>query len=461
MIAFPPRRGAKLREIEMGQEMQVSDHKHEPSFRHVMSSHAGINLGTCNCGAATRTYEVQGRRITIERSADQTIDLFERARSIGYDDAAAARLADCWVNYNMISDPCMIHPNHSVTTDHQGFAVDGCQACAVLVLTHDKGWTMAGWEAEQAARQAEAERLVAEGVMAEAELDDRDAMTGVDMIKELVTLAPVGKVAPVHLLVSLGRTASGRLVGPRMQATTDTAKVTCKCCPKTRKFQSEAYRQARDAARDAWAKAGLAVGMVVRNLATGHLGIINELDVSIRVGYWTGPQTGSTYARLVDFDSACEIITARDLGVRAGVTLVSNLGGTCVVDEVGAVGVFATPEGDTAARMWTLSQLAAEISRGWLAVVPEAPTALYVRPDGTRQAVTMADMAQVGMRVSYGYGSANNGDVVAVSWHAATVKRADGTQYLLTLVELVRELNRANVSTYMPDANGRPIGSWR
>jgi hypothetical protein len=73
----------------------------------------------------------------------------------------------------------------------------------------------------------------------------------------------------------------------------------------------------------------------------------------------------------------------------------------------------------------------------------------------------MADMAQVGMRVSYGYGSANNGDVVAVSWHAATVKRADGTQYLLTLVELVRELNRANVSTYMPDANGRPIGSWR
>lgn len=77
---------------------------------------------------------------TAEFRATPTGDLYYRALSIGYDTEAAARLADCWVNYDMISDPCVLHPGHSVSRDHQGFAVNVCQACAVIGLSERQGF---------------------------------------------------------------------------------------------------------------------------------------------------------------------------------------------------------------------------------------------------------------------------------------------------------------------------------
>lgn len=63
-------------------------------------------------------------------------DLFDRALSLGYDNGAAARLADCFTNWDMISDPCPTHLNHSVTQDKWGYAADGCEACKVITLTN-------------------------------------------------------------------------------------------------------------------------------------------------------------------------------------------------------------------------------------------------------------------------------------------------------------------------------------
>jgi hypothetical protein len=67
-------------------------------------------------------------------------DLFERALSLGYDQDAAARVADCFTNWDMISDPCATHPNCSMTVDGQGFASDGCEACKVIQLSTDAGY---------------------------------------------------------------------------------------------------------------------------------------------------------------------------------------------------------------------------------------------------------------------------------------------------------------------------------
>lgn len=76
----------------------------------------------------------------VVKEVTPTTDLFDRARSLGYDTQAAARVADCWKNWNQVYDPCATHPNHSVSTDHQGYAVDGCEACRVIELSDAAGF---------------------------------------------------------------------------------------------------------------------------------------------------------------------------------------------------------------------------------------------------------------------------------------------------------------------------------
>lgn len=66
-------------------------------------------------------------------------DLCDRALSLGYTGEAAARLADCFTNWDRVTDPCALHPNHS-TSVRDGYAVDGCEACEVIRMTDDAGW---------------------------------------------------------------------------------------------------------------------------------------------------------------------------------------------------------------------------------------------------------------------------------------------------------------------------------
>lgn len=69
-------------------------------------------------------------------------DLFDRAVSLGYTEQGAARLADCFTNWDRVTDPCVKHPNHS-TSIRDGYAVDGCEACEVIRMTDDAGWVPA------------------------------------------------------------------------------------------------------------------------------------------------------------------------------------------------------------------------------------------------------------------------------------------------------------------------------
>ena len=145
-------------------------HRHEVSYRFTISSHAGVDLGTCACGVEVMAIHTYARVVTVPRPVSKVEDLANRAQSLGYTAESAYRLADCFTNWNMITDPCMIHPNHSVTVDHQGYAVDGCEACKVLILSDDAGYTLEGWQATQAERVAEHDAyLVAELTQGQAQ----------------------------------------------------------------------------------------------------------------------------------------------------------------------------------------------------------------------------------------------------------------------------------------------------
>jgi hypothetical protein len=234
-----------------------------------------------------------------------------------------------------------------------------------------------------------------------------------------------------------------------------TAEVTCKRCQGTRRFATVAARTSLEAAQAVWSQAGLKVGTVVRQITTGRFGLITELGDAIRIGYWTG-NPRSVFSRLEDFDRACQIVTAEDL-VTKGTRLVSNLGGEAVVEELGSAGIWAYVGGETGARAWTLSEFAAEISRGWLAVVPPAPTMVMPSVSG-RHVVTAFDLAEVGYQVTVAAGSPRNGVIVQVSPWGALVRSNGGDIYWgLSLAEMVN----GSVGIWLADGAGRRVGSWR
>lgn len=86
----------------------------------------------------------------------RVMDLFERAMCLGYDEGAAAQLADCFEDYGYGSvDACPKHPNHSTVRDHNGYAVDMCAACHVIILSDGEGYYPGKWADVQATREAE------------------------------------------------------------------------------------------------------------------------------------------------------------------------------------------------------------------------------------------------------------------------------------------------------------------
>lgn len=335
--------------------------------------------------------------------------------------------------------------------------------------------------------------------MAEAE---RDEQSGLDLLREMLTLTPVPAAKPTKVKVvhagDLGvvkTAACGRMV-PEAQMTGDPSKVTCQRCKVTRRFANWDYRIRSEKAQAEFERAGLRRQMVIRETGGARrFGVVARLDGGmITVYFWTADTQGRTSASFTSahaFDQACEITDLTKM-IKVGDRLVSCLGGESVVLGVTPTSVSYRLMGDHKRIDETASEFAAELSRGFVAVIPttkcrvcnkaisntqdhkhfdrpmswpnmpERPRGLYVRPDGTREAVTTDDMAQKGMRVTYGHGFADNGTVTAVTWHGVTIRRdKDGSHYILVLRDLLRQLNRGEVSTFMPDANGRPIGSWR
>lgn len=92
-----------------------------------------------------------------EVEVDPVIDLFDRAMCLGYDEGTAMRVADCFANYNMIprGEECPTHPNHSTSRDHQGYAVDMCEACHVIILSDEEDYFPGKWAKITAERAAE------------------------------------------------------------------------------------------------------------------------------------------------------------------------------------------------------------------------------------------------------------------------------------------------------------------
>lgn len=88
-------------------------------------------------------------------------DLFERARSLGYSDESAARVADTFVDYDNVRGlGC---------STHLGMMLVGgeCEACEVIATSDSEGYTLEGWQATQA-RWAQESREIEAREAAEA-----------------------------------------------------------------------------------------------------------------------------------------------------------------------------------------------------------------------------------------------------------------------------------------------------
>lgn len=185
-------------------------------------------------------------------------DLFDRALSLGFTDESAYRLADCFTNWDRVMDPCVTHPNHSVTMA-DGYAVDGCRACHVIELSNAEGFTAEGFQAAQAKRAAEYAAIEARDLTADQEAfaeAERDELNGIDLIRELTTI-PTGehtqarrapKLKAVHA-ADLGTgddktTACGK-AQVRGRVTMVPESVTCKLCKGTQRFQRWAHNVQR------------------------------------------------------------------------------------------------------------------------------------------------------------------------------------------------------------------------
>lgn len=124
--------------------------------------HGGSVVGIYGAPALS---EADADDLVEEINQAQLMDLFNRARSLGYTEESAARVADCQVNYSNSRYVCPIHPGHSV--DYRP-----CEACEVMTVSTTEGYTLAGWNATLAERAAENVRILAEELQYEA---DREA----------------------------------------------------------------------------------------------------------------------------------------------------------------------------------------------------------------------------------------------------------------------------------------------
>ena len=100
---------------------------------------------------------IEGAPVDIAVKSTQdlaiTTDLERRALFLGYTRESAYRMANCLTNWNMVSDPCAKHPNHSKSV-RDGYAVDDCEACEVIRASDEQGYTVEVYAATVEANRA-------------------------------------------------------------------------------------------------------------------------------------------------------------------------------------------------------------------------------------------------------------------------------------------------------------------
>lgn len=142
--------GAKLREVARDLGVKPTSRMLVADIRKAVRA-ALINLATTQAfdamQAVASAWVGTGEANTVPVEARPTIEdakwnLFYRATSLGYDKGAAMEVADCFNNWDGVSDPCPEHPNHSMTL-RRGYLADGCEACEVIKLSDDAGFNQA------------------------------------------------------------------------------------------------------------------------------------------------------------------------------------------------------------------------------------------------------------------------------------------------------------------------------
>lgn len=121
---------------------------------------------TCSLCLSNPDYLADLRAATeTAQASDETdksaivADLLDRALFLGYDDQAAADLADC-LDVPHTYEPCPDHPGHSTIMDKWGYAVDECEAHTVLRMSTETGYTVtAVAERRESARRAHVKYL--------------------------------------------------------------------------------------------------------------------------------------------------------------------------------------------------------------------------------------------------------------------------------------------------------------
>lgn len=116
-----------------------------------------------------------------EMAVDKVTDLFERALCLGYDKAAASRLADCFTNWDMVIEPCPTHPNHSTEHDKNGYTVDMCEACKVIELTDAQGYYPGKWADVLTERADRTVRIIMDSI----DVNQRDGECICDLVFEM------------------------------------------------------------------------------------------------------------------------------------------------------------------------------------------------------------------------------------------------------------------------------------
>jgi len=220
---------------------------------------------------------------------------------------------------------------------------------------------------------------------------DPESPSGIEILRELLTLPTVkprkAKTTVLHLddsgkLTDDGRVpvACGRPVKPG-NTTDDPAKVTCKRCPGTRRFERYAYQRAEAARTAAYAEAGITAYMVVRDRVSGHYGMVNRLDSAmLSVSFWArqdeagSPAETWHYAHTDTFWAQVEKVVMGDL-VEVGNEITYGYGYTNNGTVTAVTETAATVKRDRGEPyILTLSVLASDLNRGMVSVTAPKPT---------------------------------------------------------------------------------------